>query len=297
MHNNLIYEQNYQIKINTVEDSLFYHFDYDERSYQVNMDFQHFHSFYEIHILLSPKACHIINGIPYDIKMNDIVLLRPSLLHKTVYSPGLPSKRLIISFILPESFFLTDLAFQSIFKPFCNAVPIYRFDQTKTAILNLALNEIFQLSKKLIPDELKKILIHHKFVEFLHKLWELDSLNIYVKEDFENDLNRKIYDITFFIHNHYQEDITLEKLAKQFYISPYYLSHQFKKVTGYTLTHYIQMTRIRNAQFALINTHSKITEIATNCGFTSFSQFNRVFQKFCMVSPSDFRKSNQPYHE
>lgn len=297
MCNKLLYEQNYQIYINNAEDSLFYHFDYDERSYQVNMDFQHYHSFYEIHFLISPKAYHLVNGIPYDIKMNDIVLLHPSLLHKTTYIPGSPSKRLIIRFSLPEAFFQTDTALQSILKPFYAAIPIYRFDHSKSVILIDVLNEIFGLSKQVMPEELKKILIHNKFLEFLHKLWELDSLNVYIKEDFENDLQRKIYDITSYIHNHYQDDISLEMLSKKFYISTYYLSHQFKKVTGYTLTHYIQMTRIRNAQFALTNTNTKITEIAANCGFTSFSQFNRVFQKFCMVSPSDFRKTNELFHE
>lgn len=297
MYNKLLYEQNYQIYINNAEDSLFYHFDYDERSYQVNMDFQHYHSFYEIHFLLSPKAYHLVNGIPYDIKMNDIVLLRPSLLHKTTYIPGSPSKRLIVRFSLPEAFFQTEIALQSILKPFYAEIPIYRFESTKSTIPIGVLNEIFHLSKQVMPEELKKILIHNKFLEFLHKLWELESLNIYIKEDFENDLQRKIYDITSYIHNHYQEDLSLEMLAKQFFISTYYLSHQFKKVTGYTLTHYIQMTRIRNAQFALTNTNTKITEIAANCGFTSFSQFNRVFQKFCMVSPSDFRKTNELFHE
>ena len=36
----------------------------------------------------------------------------------------------------------------------------------------------------------------------------------------------------------------------------------------------------------------KITEIAEACGFNSFSQFNRVFNKVCGVAPSKF-KSNQ----
>ena len=85
------------------------------------------------------------------------------------------------------------------------------------------------------------------------------------------------------------EELSLESLAEQFYISTYYLSHRFRQVTGYTLIHYIQMTRIRSAQYALINTREKITDISAACGFTSFSQFNRVFNKFCHTSPSQFR--------
>ncbi|MDR0562970.1 MAG: helix-turn-helix domain-containing protein [Spirochaetaceae bacterium] len=53
------------------------------------------------------------------------------------------------------------------------------------------------------------------------------------------------------------------------------------------------MTRIRNAQQYLLGTSMKISEIAEQCGFTSFSQFNRVFHKFCRISPSRFRAEHR----
>ena len=53
------------------------------------------------------------------------------------------------------------------------------------------------------------------------------------------------------------------------------------------------MTRVRNIQSLLINTRVPITEAALSCGFASFSQFNRVFQKHIGMSPSQYRKRNQ----
>ena len=41
----LLYEQAYSITINNAEAPLYYFFDYDERSYNINMEFQHFHQF------------------------------------------------------------------------------------------------------------------------------------------------------------------------------------------------------------------------------------------------------------
>ena len=55
----LLYEQAYSITINNAEAPLYYFFDYDERSYNINMEFQHFHQFYEVHILLDVPAHHI----------------------------------------------------------------------------------------------------------------------------------------------------------------------------------------------------------------------------------------------
>ena len=64
-------------------------------------------------------------------------------------------------------------------------------------------------------------------------------------------------------------------------------------MTGFTLTHYIQLTKLRNVQSLLINTDMPITEAALSCGFTSFSQFNRVFGKYIGVTPSQYRRMNR----
>ena len=104
---------------------------------------------------------------------------------------------------------------------------------------------------------------------------------------------RKMYTVSEYIHAHFTEPLTLEGLARQFYMSGYYLSHQFRQVTGFTLTDYIQMTRIRNVQTMLVNTDVPVTEAAFDCGFTSFSQFNRVFRKHIGMAPSQYRKKYQ----
>ena len=44
----------------------------------------------------------------------------------------------------------------------------------------------------------------------------------------------KIYSITSYIHSNYAQELSLDYISKKFFISPYYLSHQFKSVTGIT---------------------------------------------------------------
>ena len=117
--------------------------------------------------------------------------------------------------------------------------------------------------------------------------------NHYVPNVEDTGIREKIYTITNYIHTHYSDDISLGSLADIFYISPYYLSHQFKDVTGYTVVQYIQLTRVKNAQYLLLNSKDKITKIAEQTGFSSFSQFNRVFRKFCGMSPSDYKNTSR----
>ncbi len=61
-------------KDDAVQNSLYYYFDYDSRNKAVNMEFPHFHVFYEIMILLSPKCYHFLEGKKYDLQADDIIL-------------------------------------------------------------------------------------------------------------------------------------------------------------------------------------------------------------------------------
>jgi YesN/AraC family two-component response regulator len=140
-------------------------------------------------------------------------------------------------------------------------------------------------------SELNQIIIHSKFIDFLNTLLQLKSHNIYTNDTLASPTTKKMYEISSYIHNHFHEELSLDFLANQFYLSPYYLSHQFKKVTNFTVSTYIQMTRIKNAQCLLVETDRKITDIAHSCGFTSFTQFNRVFNKLTHMPPRDFRKN------
>jgi AraC-like DNA-binding protein len=289
----LLYEQKHSVIINDTNNSLFYYFDYDERYAAINMEFQHFHQFYEILILLAPEANHLIEGNSFHLKMGDIILIPPYCLHKSIYCEGLPSKRLIINFLLPPNLFGLPNGYSSLLKPFYDEVPIFRFTQEQKELLHKKLNEIFLYSKQedFNLSELNELIIHSKFVDFLNTVLRFKEHNIYINEEKSTPATQKMYEISSYIHSHFNEDLSLKSLAERFYLSPYYLSHQFKKVTNFTVSTYIQMTRVKHAQHLLVTTNNKITDIATSCGFSCFSQFNRVFQKINHTSPRDFRKN------
>jgi len=288
LENFILYEKHHLMEINSPEDKFYYFFDYDERSYTINMEFLHFHQFYEFFILLDSSANHLIEGDIYDLQFLDIVAIKPSVLHKTQYPHGGPKKRLIINFLLPmDSIGLSD-DLKTLFTIFDKQVPIYRFTGTyKEQVYNI-LNDIFRLTKS-NNSGINTLLIHNKFIEFLTKIYLFQNQNTYAVHSSVDNLTNKVYSITSYIHEHYKESLSLEFLAKNFYISSYYLSHQFKNITGFTLNNYIQMTRIRNTQQLLLSTDRKVTQISESCGFSSFSQFNRTFNKYCGTSPTKFR--------
>lgn len=92
-----------------------------------------------------------------------------------------------------------------------------------------------------------------------------------------------------YIHSHLEQDLTRESLAAMVYLTPDYLSHLFKRETGFSLTNYIIYERIEEAKRMLAGTDKSVSEIATRCGFQNISYFSRQFRRFTGVTPREFR--------
>ena len=93
-----------------------------------------------------------------------------------------------------------------------------------------------------------------------------------------------------FIRANYKKKIKLEDISKVVYLSPYYLSHIFKKEVGFTLFEYLTKVRIEEAKGLLENTPWNTTRISFEIGCTDQSYFCKVFKKIEGMSPSDYRK-------
>ncbi len=293
INDSVYYEDKHFIIINNIPNNIYYYIDYDERDASVNMEFQHLHQYYEMLFLLAPSASHLIEGVPYNIRSGDLVLLAPSVLHKSVYYKGEPSKRVIIDFMYPLNNPDTAEAYKEILSPFNSEIPIFRFDFEDRKKLTDILNSLYLFSKehKYYGNPADEFYIHTKFQEFLYTLYELKDKNQYTNEQDYTSIEQKMYEVSSYIHSHYNEDISLEFLSENFFISSSYLSREFKQVTGFNLSNYIQLTRIKNAQYRLLSSNDKISHIAQECGFSSFSQFNRVFNKVAGISPREYRQT------
>ncbi len=283
-----MFDSSLVIKVNTVDDPVFYVFDYQKRT--LTMDFQHFHTYYEMYVLLDDAAAHVIEGEYFSLSYGDLVLLSPMKLHKSVYPEHEgPKKRLVIAFRFPSNPPGFERQTKRLLSLFEETVPIYRFDLPLQQQIFALFNEIYRLGSQQLPGS--DLIIHHTFQELLWIMHTNRKTNRYAKQASINSITQKIYEVTGYLHTHYQEELPLELIAKQFSVSPYYLSRRFKEVTGTTYITYLQVIRIRNAQNLLLYSTKTIKDICNSCGFPSFSQFNRVFHKYCAMSPTEFRKN------
>lgn len=93
-----------------------------------------------------------------------------------------------------------------------------------------------------------------------------------------------------FIHRHYSEQLTLERIASEAYMSREYFSRMFKEQTRQTPFEYLNQYRISRAMELLEQSDMSITEIAGKCGFAQTGYFSVKFSEFAGCTPTAYRK-------
>ena len=105
--------------------------------------------------------------------------------------------------------------------------------------------------------------------------------------------NETVEQICAYLAANYQQKLSLTEVAARFYISPYYLSRLFRRVTGQSIVDYINARRIEAAQKLLETTELSIGSVAEQTGFASAAHFRRVFRETMGVGPLQYRKSRK----
>lgn len=92
------------------------------------------------------------------------------------------------------------------------------------------------------------------------------------------------------IAQHYSEEISSARMAKELHLSRFYFCRLFKSGTGLTFTTYLARVRIERVKELLRNPNLRISEIAFQSGFQSLTHFNRLFVKLTGEAPTEYRK-------
>ena len=96
-----------------------------------------------------------------------------------------------------------------------------------------------------------------------------------------------VYNVLGYINEHYSEDLTLDKLAAQFFISKYHLSREFQRLVGTSVHRYIVQKRLVMAK-QMLSEGKPSSEVYQHCGFGDYSNFYRAFKAEYQISPKDY---------
>jgi AraC family transcriptional regulator len=94
-----------------------------------------------------------------------------------------------------------------------------------------------------------------------------------------------------YIERNITEELTVDKIASQVNISPFYFQKGFSMLCGYAVMEYVRNRRLSLAGGELASSDAKVIDIALKYGYDSPDSFTKAFTRFHGVSPSAVKKN------
>ena len=106
-------------------------------------------------------------------------------------------------------------------------------------------------------------------------------------------VNKKyvVEQIVSYFEDHYAEKISLDTIAENMYLSPFYISKIFKSETGEAPIRHLINIRLQKALELLQKEgYTNIKEVAAAVGYDDAYHFSKLFKKAYDVTPMEYRK-------
>lgn len=251
----------------------------------------HWHNDLEINLIREGEAVFQVYQKSYRVRTGEGFLLNRNVPH-SCSSPGNEHVRYSTILVRPDFLygdFGSDVE-RKCFQPFLqnSAIPcIYLtgFDENGKEILQ-KLNQVEEaFDRKRFCYELKiKGLLCEAFAMILYghrqELTKFVPANLQELERLEKMLN--------YLNMHFTEVISLQDLADQVHLSREVCCRLFKKMTGKTVTGYLEEYRV-NKSFSLVQSGQySMTQITEMVGFSNPSRFASAFRKRFGCNPGEY---------
>ena len=268
------------------------------RSGSFDMKYRHYHSTYEIYYLLEGNRYHFIDRNIFFVQPGSLVFIAKNRIHKTSPAEQHFHRRFLIEIeeTVMEQWF-TEMAGGRLCSLFTDEMSIITLTATQQIFLNAKLDAIKQeaFQKREAFEEMIEYLLREILLFSFRIKSEGNAAYISAKNliGSETEKIRTVNRVAGYLADHYQESSSLDELASRFFTNKFYLTRIFKQVTGFTIREYLHIQRVQKAQEFLRSSLLPITEIALMVGFENVSYFEKIFRRYCMQSPREYRVSQK----
>jgi two-component system response regulator YesN len=87
---------------------------------------------------------------------------------------------------------------------------------------------------------------------------------------------------------HFNERLTVKKMAKMFNLNSHYFGNLFRTETGMTMNRYLMQIRCKNVQTMLASGEYRVEDVPEVCGFTDSAHLYKCFKDILGFSPSHY---------
>src|ERR1700678_4571880 len=109
-----------------------------------------------------------------------------------------------------------------------------------------------------------------------------------------NDYQERILRVLTHIHEHLDEALDLEELARVACFSSFHFHRIFAAMTGETIADLVRRLRLERAAIQLRAGGKQVVQVALDAGYEAHEAFTRAFKAAHGVSPAEFRRATRP---
>ncbi|MGE7827346.1 AraC family transcriptional regulator [Paenibacillus sp. NPDC093718] len=253
----------------------------------------HSHAFYEIYYFHEGRCTYLIGDSVFTLKSGDLLLMNGLTLHCPNVEPDSRYVRSILHFdpawICKG---LSETAKSILLDPF-ESLRNHRMTLTgaNRDEFEGMLADIHRLSESTAGFRQERMTLRIQEMMYVIADWCQDAVQ---DQDSISEKERHVQHVVSFVEEHYMQDLTLERIAREMHITKHYLSSLFKEVTGTTVFKYLYHRRINQAKILLrLHPQLSITEISQAAGFKHLAHFSRMFKAMVGTTPEYYRRSGE----
>ena len=234
----------------------------------------HCHDKYEILYVVGGEGRYIVEGNEYEMRPGSLMVIRPFEYHCVAPKDGVLFERYVLSFY--ESSLPNDVkALLLHFEEGVKGGNFYSQDTVSRTLVS-AFERIATV--KSLPEN-KKSLYLGMLVSEIIILLSTSSVEERLMQS--GELGARVIR---YLNENIEKNITLDDLAKRFFVSKYYLCRAFKRHNGISIHGYLTQKRIMYAK-QLIESGESASSAAYRVGFGDYSAFYRAYVKLTGSAP------------
>lgn len=248
-------------------------------------DRYHNHDFLELAYVLSGNGKYRIEDNVYDIQEGDLLIFNPGVRHQAVccIESETPTTEFFVGF--------SDIQIKD--------MPYNYFPVPDGGYIIHTTGDLRQKLFRICSSMEAENAVCRQGRYFMLKAYLMQMLLLVIREQCEplvisggyafESVNKKyvVEQIVNYFEDHYNEKISLDHIAENMYLSPFYISKIFKSETGDTPIRHLINIRLEKAKELLeTGQGSSIQEVAATVGYDDAYHFSKLFKKRYGISPS-----------
>lgn len=250
----------------------------------------HIHQEHEINIITQGYCQYIINDeYPINLQTGDIFIATGGTRHEII--PGTEVAFDII-YIHPELFGM-HLSSDSIDSQLISGLSQWKNPLTPIITTNkYYFRTLTDFSRQWRVEKLSSSPHRDIYLDAMAKLLVYFTHRIFseINPKANNKSEEKVIMVCEWMKQHYGERLYAENLAGIAGLSIVHFNTVFKKIYNDSPKSYLHKLRMQNAATLIAQSEDPISHISFICGFTDVPHFNRSFQSFFKMSPTEYRK-------